>query len=408
MRLSSTTYFTILGFLFSIPISFKGISANYLYLLLPFFLAFIQQSYITFRFSHCSQILLALFFSIFVISLSILSISGLPLEPSAFGGALFFATYIIPFLVRLKPPLLHGLIAGVLLFSIFYSIFSMISYLALGVFSTEAKDLVGSQRTGFLLLFSLFYLSASLLFDYADALPRILAGRSNTLISILILLIGSLLTFSRSSVIALICTLVMFLFVYRRQVSTDVKLNPKLIISLAILLIMPVSFVVIKPLTALFDFYSHYLFASYLFDPDSLHSDLGNELSSGGTRLAIIKFSIGLIMDNPIIGNSFSGISRITPWGSFHNQYFDIIVRSGIVLGGFILGAFIAILFRFTFHPLTRLHHLAASSFASTLIYGFFHETFRESQGAFLLLLYVQIYLQPSHKYRVNSPFLYS
>lgn len=400
-------YFTLMGLLMVFPFSLGGISANYLYFLLPFLQAATNSfSLIVFKLSSYSKAILFVFSFNFICGLLLYFLfPKYHLESFFFGAFIFFATYIFPTLLRVSPKVLEGLVFGILLFSIVYSLFSACQYLLGGVYSAEAKDLVGTQRIGFVLNFSFFLVLANVLLPVNSGDQTI--DRPNVILSIftvVTLLIGSVLTFSRSSIISMIVTL---LFLLLREIRLSIKSKFKFSWKNILLFLFP-GFLALfaissKAIGYLFSFYGTYLFEGYLANPEAIADDLGNPQASGGTRIAIQSFSFKLLLSNPIIGNSFRGLSEISEWGSLHNQYLDILVRSGLLLGGFVLLLQLVMFLRFFKSPVGSKNRTLLYPFVSTLIYGFFHETFRESQGAFLYFIYVQHYFLYSGKSDIST-----
>jgi len=96
----------------------------------------------------------------------------------------------------------------------------------------------------------------------------------------------------------------------------------------------------------------------------------------------MMKMIVEFVLHNPLTGSGYLGswILFDDLSGSAHNQYLDVLFRTGIV--GFF--AYLWLLYRL----LRFLKHNEPSLFfgvVGVLIYGLFHETFKLSQGAFIL-----------------------
>lgn len=394
----SRIYFSILGIILILPISVDGISANYLYALLPVLQLPLcaHFSCIRFRVISYALALLWVFGGILSISLILAFVHSENPELIAIGSFFFFVTYIYPLILKITTKALDSLILGVVIFSLFYSLNSIFAYLLGGVYSSEAKDLVGSQRVGFVINFALFYLLSARINPTLKRFPMSKMGSLYCSLMMTILAIGSLLTFSRASLISLIVTILFALLFYSRVIFKNLLIfNPKyLLLSLASALLL-LALCLFQPFDSLMTFYGERLFSGYLGDPDALASDLSNESSSGGTRLSIFKYVFQLLLSNPFLGNSFNGISRVTSFGSLHNQYVDILVRAGLILGTMVIITLLVIFLRSMRAPAGSYQRITLLPFVATIVYGFFHETFRESQGAVLYLIFVQSYFMP-------------
>jgi O-antigen ligase len=111
--------------------------------------------------------------------------------------------------------------------------------------------------------------------------------------------------------------------------------------------------------------------------------------NSEGFRFQVWKSIFNLVSKNPLTGSSYLGsyILKDVIVGSAHNQYFDILLRTGFI--GFSAYLFLILkLIKFLFYK----KKIFFWSFISVIIYGFFHETFKETQGAFILTFIIALY----------------
>ena len=89
--------------------------------------------------------------------------------------------------------------------------------------------------------------------------------------------------------------------------------------------------------------------------------------------------------------------------GSAHNQYMDVLLRIGFF--GFCI--YIIILWRISRVLIIR-HGYIFCGFSGVLIYGMFHETFKEPSGALLLAFLLSYYSMVIRKSRVLGGVIHS
>ena len=103
---------------------------------------------------------------------------------------------------------------------------------------------------------------------------------------------------------------------------------------------------------------------------------------SEGYRIFILSKIVDFVLINPVTGSGFLGCWVLFDTGSCstHNQYTDVLFRTGFI--GFLI--YIYILLRILKY-LKKMHNDLFFGLIGVLIYGLFHETFKLSQGAFIL-----------------------
>ena len=240
-----------------------------------------------------------------------------------------------------------------------------------GQLDYEAKDLVGSQRIGFVYLLALWIVYF---------LPRHLNASVWLRSAMLAIIVAGLfLTFSRSSVVSL--GVVVALFTLTRTLNWffvtrlgDLRKGIGVLCAIAAIIAGLYS---LFPLT--FEFYGDRLLDLFLSDKVSSH--LVDPVTSEGRRIHILKTIFQYVMANPITGSGFLGIWILPEAGagSSHNQYLDVMLRTGLP-GLTIYLIMIVALLRTLKHDKGLTWGLV-----SMLVYGMFHETFKESQGTFIL-----------------------
>ena len=83
---------------------------------------------------------------------------------------------------------------------------------------------------------------------------------------------------------------------------------------------------------------------------------------------------------------------------SAHSQYVDTLFRTGVI--GLIITFVIYIKLLLKFY---KTNCYMFSSLIGVLVYGLLHETFKQSQGGFILMFYIISYLHENYKSKVYS-----
>jgi O-antigen ligase len=126
--------------------------------------------------------------------------------------------------------------------------------------------------------------------------------------------------------------------------------------------------------------------------------EIYNVFSSEGYRNYIYKIAFSIFDKNPFLSNGFLGFWTILPnnIGSAHSQYLDVFIRTGLI-GLFIYIYIIYGILVISFKNNKPLFY----GFLSIIFYGFFHETFKLSHGAFIFT--VVIYISMLNEYKENK-----
>lgn len=372
------------------PISLAGISVNYLFVLLPLLFALLQG-----RVSYPGRNLataLVVFCLIFFVA-SLYQIDYATLAPRRFASFVVFLSMFAYAFIRVDGNQIAGFKAAIVLISIYLSFASAYELLQLGATRTlgfEAKDLVGSQRFGFVYLVA-FWLA------YLDPQIKRLLGPLRYA-ALFVLLAGLMLTFSRSSIVALIFGGFVFLLVRHGSWLKTLSLRAVLrgigaIIGLAILIAA-----LFRMFPLAFEFFNVRLFGFFM-NQEAVGAALTDTSSSEGTRIFIALQVLEFVTRNPFTGSGFLGVwvMRDFPAGSAHSQYVDVLFRTGFI--GFVCYAWILVRM---LKYLWREHQSLFWGLVGVLLYGFFHETFKESQGAFLLAFLVGMMAQSEREARTR------
>ena len=300
------------------------------------------------------------------------------------GSFVVFMSLFAYAVVRVRPSMIAAFKTAVVVMSVAFSLYAIVVFLnaaAAGPVNFEAKDLVGSQRYGFVYVIAFWLILLAprpsgkwRLFDY---------------LLLAIVVSGLLLTFSRSSIVSLAGSLLIFAVargargLYRPNVRHWMRFAVAGAAVVGIAVLAARTF----PLTV--EYYAERLLTPLL--DGRLVDAMAVSTSSEGSRVVRVTEGLDYVLRNPLTGTGFLGVWSFSPSGagSAHNQLLDVFIRVGLV--GFVVYLYLL---------LQVVRYLAkhdASLFwgmVGVLIYGMFHETFKESQGAFILSFLVGMYAQ--------------
>lgn len=370
-------FFTVALIPFSIDMGGQGVSANYLFFLFPILILLSgkslirpQRLYVEFIATYTAILCLATVYQY--------SLMG-EFDRRLISFTIFMGIFVFMF-VKITPRMVVSFKISVILISLYFSIYSIYYYIVEGaeVLGFSAKDVVGTQRIGFVYIVA-FWL---LLFLNAETILMRLIKIS----AISCIFFGLLLTFSRASVVALVGSL----FVYNAVHSYGRWREHKFFLSRSQLNILVMIFLFVALLAVYFpvplEFFSERLFSSTTAAGDPAY-DLENTNASEGYRLWMLERVLDFVMYNPFTGSGYLGVWIAVDeggQGAAHNQYTDVLFRTGVL--GF--GIYLYILYKLGQY-LYKNHLGLFYGYVGVLIYGMFHETFKESQGAFMLAFMV-------------------
>ena len=112
------------------------------------------------------------------------------------------------------------------------------------------------------------------------------------------------------------------------------------------------------------------------------------------------KIVLDYAIKNPFTGSSYVGVWSLfeNREGSTHSQYLDVLFRVGFI--GFFVYMFILFkILGFLYKQDTGMF----LGFIGILVYGLFHETFKLSQGGFMLAFLLAMYEQRSCLFKKNK-----
>jgi O-antigen ligase len=352
----------------------EGLSANYSFILLPFYCLLVNKLK-----KPAPIFIFFIFFYFFIFLIAFIY----QIEYYQFYNRriISFTLFIIMFsyfFININQHMINSFKKSIVIISLFYSLITFIKFIFLGAneIGFAAKGEIGSQRFGFIYVIALWILFFNI--------------KNNKLVNslfIVVIMVGLILTFSRSGLVSLVFSGLIFLFYNFFNWIKNPNLNGfyKFFILIILFIILFLFLSIQFPLV--FDFFNERLIQFFAGNSDE-QLDLQNSNSSEGFRIHLIKNAIIFLLNNPLTGSGFLGIWVISEdlSGSAHNQYLDILFRTGIV--GFLI--YIYILYRI-FKKLYNFDKSLFWGFIAVLFYGFVHETFKLSHGAFVLSFYLGI-----------------
>ncbi len=374
--------FTALFFFCVFPFSVNGLGANYSFLILPLVLALLLGRL---RYPGDMLMLAIAFYTLVFCVASLYQFEFATEGVRRFTSFAIFMSMFAYAFITVNEDKVIAFKTAVVAISVYLSLVSAYTLLdaeAGRAIGFEAKDLVGTQRFGFVYLVAIWL-------TYLDRHQKALLGIARYPV-LIVLVAGLLLTFSRSSIVSMLVTSGLFIVV--RQSKWLMKLSVRSVLRAAgtvvgAAVLIGVLFWVF-PLA--FDFFNVRLFGFFANSQQVINA-LDDSSTSEGTRVMIASHVLEFVVRNPLTGAGFLGVWVLSdlPAGSAHSQYFDVLFRTGFM--GLILYAYIlAQVMRYLWREQEALFWGAVS----VLVYGLFHETFKESQGAFLLAFFVGMMAQ--------------
>ena len=361
-----------MGFLykFSLALGGDGISANYTFLLFPI-------GYIIFygkvRIPNYNFLGVILIYLLVLIISTLYQLWYLDYLPRRIMSFVIFMTIFSFMFIRIDHEMEFSFKLAVIVISVLLSLNTLKLYMDNGgaALGFAAKDVVGGQRFGFVYVFALWIT----LFQNCKGIWKLFKYAC-----IFIILLGILLTFSRSGIVATLVSMMLFglvtfyMLVKRRAVIGIIRW---IFAALGcIFFLVMLSFV----FPQIFEFFDARLF-SFFVEGGVEKMDLENSEGSEGYRIYILKMILEFVSRNPFTGAGYLGVWIMfeDQSGSAHNQYTDILFRTGM-LG---MAAYLYLLFKLFFF-LFKTDPGLFWGFVGMLIYGVFHETFKESHGGFI------------------------
>jgi O-antigen ligase len=372
--------------IFLLPLKYiSGISSNYLFILYPLILVLFKNKIVI---PH-KYVLIAITFYFILFLIGILTQSDL---------SQFFIRRILSFLIfmsifsflfiSIDQDKISAFKISIVLYSLYFIIPSIGVYFFAGASGIEdnIKEQFGSQRYGFIYLmaFWIVYLDTPKEMPWSSILKYIV---------LTLLLIGILMTFSRSSVASLLMSLIIYVLygIYNNKKSFSETIKRLFVFVFSCICL----FFVVYLLSPRFIEFFNATFFSILLDKGIEGFDVLNNNSSIGYRLYMFDKIMNFISENLLTGSGYLGVWVLFDnlSGSAHNQYTDVLFRVGIF--GFII--YILFIKRMTYY-LFKYDKSLFFGFTGVLFYGLFHETFKLSHGGFLFAFLLALAFQKNKK----------
>lgn len=357
-----------LGFLY--PVDIEGVSVNYSFLLLPVFLIFRNRKLYTA--SNTIGALIILYILIFFLG-ALWSITDTEHGIRRMQSFLIFMTIFVFAFIQIDKRMINAFKWALICISCAFS-FSAIAFFFFSggnLLGYEAKDVVGSQRYGFV-----FLLAFSVIFF----LPiKSKLQKMAQIGGLVVLFVGLMLTFSRASIVAFLSSSSLYILYILFQWIKRPRLKNFMKGILGALGVFAVAILLAYLFPIVFEFFDDRIIGR-LFTGRGEETLLDPETSEG-FRVEMLRNIWMYVLHNPLTGSGYLGVWILSDSiGSAHNQYTDSLFRTGFI--GFL--AYLYLIYRLL--PFLWLQHRDLFwGFVGILIYGLFHETFKESHGAFLL-----------------------
>ena len=388
-------FFTFFFIFFLTPyyinLSKDNVSVNYIFVIFPILIIFLKNKI------KRPQIEISLIF-LFYILLFFISIFFKNLHDQYFlrrlSSFFIFLTIFSYLFIDIDKNMIKAFKIALLILAIFKGVQNIYFYYIYDgqLLLNSGKAIFGSQRFGFVYILSLwiliFYKSKKIIFTIVKS------------VGIAILLVGILLTYSRTSVLALLLSFFLFFFLEIKLIKEILKKN--IIIAIFIFFILIVFFfILMNYFSSIFNFYNltiiNFIFDGFFFE-DFINVDTG---TSVGYRIFIFNEIINFLSKNPIFGSGYLGcwIFFVEQSCSAHNQYLDVMLRIGFI------GSLIYFFLLFKITKFLYINHKDFFyGFTAILIYGLFHETFKLSHGAFILAFMMSLtYSKKSIRFIVKN-----
>ena len=358
---------------YSIGIGGQGVSANYLFALFPVLIILLTG--VIYRPGRVVEYFLLLSLIVFILA----SIAQLEYSDFFLRRIASFVVYLSVFtymFVNVDEDMIYAFKVSIIVFSVYLCLKSLIVYVGAGgeELRDYAKGMVGSQRIGFLYLMSFWILildkNKKHMFLYVKYML------------VAIILMGMLLTFSRSTIVGLIGSLIVYMFFLIKR-NDSFTITPRAVVYgviMGVVLVVIINYFV----SDTFRYFDVRLFKYFKSGPNDIFELITNPGSSIGYRFMITNLVFEFILNNPLTGSGFLGVWVLFDnlEGSAHSQYLDALFRLGPML--FLLYIYILLkLARFLYKNDLSLFY----GFIAILFIGFFHETFKLSHGSFVLAL---------------------
>ena len=317
-----TVMFCCFLFPFSLDFGGDGLSANYLYVLFPIVVALCSGKLLlpSVNIKYAIFIYLVIFLAAVLYQYSYAQF----LDRRIISFILFMSIFSYTF-TEVNSQMIRAFKLALVIIGMYFSLKSAILFFSLGgnELGMAAKGAVGGQRFGFIYILGIFLCfldkSTQVVYKFAKA------------IAFVILLIGLLLTFSRSGIIAILVTFFLYFFVITFSSKSSTKGQKILKLLSAFFIGGLITMVLGSYFSSAFDFFSDRLFSvgDNVWKIDISKLNLGD---SEDSRVYIFLEIADYVFRNPLTGSGYLGVWVMfdSLSGSAHNQYTDVLFRTGI------------------------------------------------------------------------------
>ena len=389
------TLFVIFLFPYAITSGSTLIAANYSFFLFPIIIVIFKGTLKLPR--ENTAILIVIYFVILIIS-TLYSNQNINLLDRRLISFVLFMSIFFYLVINIDKNMLKAFKIAIVVISLGFIIFKISRYASIVIFETREagnlKALVGWGRFGFVYIFGFWI---TVFYKPTSMLSYILKN-----VFIVMFIIGISITYSKSTMLSLLISLVFYYFMQYKLIK---KIFYFIFISVSIfgfyILLQQVCPTAEEAFISDRNFCSMAPKLSDIIDIDSSIIDrLSMINSSEGFRVFMFLEIFKYVLFNPFTGSGFLGCWIIFASGecSAHSQYGDVLFRTGFI-GLFI---YLYILFQ-VFKYLKKYHRDLFFGFIGALIFGAFNETFKLSQGAFILTFLIGIALSKKQKIKFDE-----
>lgn len=380
--------FIILFLAFLYPVSaFEGKSINYSFIFFPLLVCLLGGSLekppklIFFMLTTYSLIFfIAIFYQIDFFDIA---------DRRIISFLIFLSLFALTF-IRIDSEMVAAFKIVIVIISVYFSAESFMKFLSLNAafpIHFEAKGLVGTQRFGFIYIIGfwtmLFYRSYK---TWHFVIKYLL---------LFLIVSGLFLTFSRGSVVSLMASVLFFTIYSMRKISYRLTVGSILKSASLVIVMIFVVYLVYYFIPLTFEFYQVRLFEHIV--TGGAQSEWHNPDGSMGARLVTWSKILDFVLENPLTGSGYLGIWIIDyELGSAHSQYLDVFLRTGLI--GFSFYCYL--LYRLIKYLYSN-ERAIFFGFLGFLVYGFFHETSKESQGCFVFAFLLGMMISEYHQQNV-------
>jgi len=376
--------FCIFLYPYSCLLGGDGVSVNYLFILFPAIIVLVRG-----KFQLPNRTLLAiliLYVLVFVLA-TLYQFSYFDFFYRRVASFIIFLSMFAYMFIKIDSQMVQSFKCAIVAVSIYFSLYAIFLYFSLGGadLGMDAKGAIGSQRYGFV-----YVLSIWLLLHY---FPRKKFLSALKFVGLLLLGAGLILTFSRASVVAIIGSAGIYIASKILDWLKRPNLKSRRVFTIAgiILALLLIVSLLNEYFSEVFQFYMDRLFSLTQADGESTF-DFSNTDASEGFRVMLFHKVLKFIACNPFTGSGYLGVWILFPdlSGSAHNQYLDVLFRTGI----FGFSAYVFLLYRLLKFLWLREPGLFWG-LTGVLIFGLVHETFKLSHGLFILAFLLGMMRQP-------------